>query len=646
MDYEFSDLVNVPLLQDMAEKLYIAAGIPIGIIDLDGNIKVQAGWQKICTKFHRVHPESCKNCNTSDKFIFEHLYENRFVEYKCMNKMWDIAMPIIIESKHMATLFVGQFFYSGELIDYKMFREQAEKFGFDVEEYIEALKFVPVFSRDKVLNMLDYYQNYIKVLAECGMKTLQKQMYISKIQQYADIVAEMKLGLLVFNLQINNDKETLILQSANPAAAKIFDFDPEIAIGKSIHSLIPNLEQKDIIDRLVNIAATRERNDAGELCYSDYRIRKSWFSYNAFSIPENCVGVMMEDITDRKTAESEIIYLSYHDQLTGLYNRRYFEEELKRYDVHRNYPISIIMADVNGLKFTNDTFGHQLGDQLLIAVADALRECTRKDEIIARLGGDEFVMLLPHTDLKRAEIIIERILNYINDKSVGVVNISVAFGAAMKDNDKEDLHDILKRAEDRMYKMKLSEHPSIRSDMLTTIMSTIYEKNKMEKIHSDRVAEICVKFGYALGMSESDISELKTTALLHDIGKIGINEYILNKKNSLTEVEFAEIKKHPEIGARILRASSDMADISQYVLYHHERWDGLGYPRGISKNDIPLQSRMIAIADTFDAITSDRSYRKARSVEEAVKEIANCAGTQFDPVLVELFLSKVIFLVN
>ena len=252
-------------------------------------------------------------------------------------------------------------------------------------------------------------------------------------------------------------------------------------------------------------------------------------------------------------------------------------------------------------------------------------------------------MPLPHTDLKRAELLIERILNYIQDKSVGAVNISVAFGAATKDSDDEDINETLRRAEDRMYKMKLLERPSIRSHMLSTIMSTLHEKNNREKLHSERVAELCVKFGYELGMSENDISELRTTALLHDIGEIAIDENILNKSGMLTNEELAEIKKHPEIGARILRASSDMADIARYVLYHHEMWNGQGYPSGISKDEIPLQSRMIAIVDSFDAITSDRSYCKARSEAIAAEELAKCAGIQLDPDLVETFLSKVLF---
>lgn len=642
MDYEFSDIVNIPLLQDMAEKLYLAAGIPVGIIDLNGNINVQAGWQDICTKFHRVCPESCKNCSISDKYIFEHLHEKKYIEYRCLNNMWDIAMPIKIENRHIATLFVGQFFYPEDNVDIELFKKQAEKFGFDSEKYLEALKKVPVFPREKVHNMLDYYQNYISVLAEIGMKNLQKQLYIAKIQQYADIVEAMKAGLLVLTLIKREGKDVLIMQSANNAAVSLLGTSKEEMAGKTIHEIFSDIDGPDVFDKYIDIAVNRQKNDYIEICCNNKDKSISWYSFNAFAIPENCVGVMFENITDRKMAEERILYLSYHDQLTGLHNRRYFEDCMKQADIARNYPISIIMADVNGLKLANDSFGHQFGDQLLMAVADALRSCIVEDEIIARLGGDEFVILLNKTDLKTAEAMTERIINYIGDKAVGPVNISIAFGSATKENESEEIHETLRRAEDRMYKMKLLEGPSMRSHMLTTIMSTLHEKNEREKIHSDRVAEICVKFGQALGMSENDINEIRTTAMLHDIGKIGINENLLNKSGSLTEEEYAEVKKHSEIGHRILKESNDMDDISRYVLYHHERWDGKGYPSGISKESIPLQSRMIAIVDSFDAITSERSYRAPRSEAIAVQEIADNSGTQFDPHLVEVFLTKVI----
>lgn len=352
--------------------------------------------------------------------------------------------------------------------------------------------------------------------------------------------------------------------------------------------------------------------------------------------------VLMRDIRERKLMENRLEYISYHDQLTELYNRRFFEEELKRLDIHRNYPLTIVMADVNGLKLVNDSFGHNFGDELLKRVAEILAESCRADDIIARLGGDEFVILLPKTDGYETEQIVKRIKNKAIESYIGSISISVSFGWETKTDEEELISEVLKKAEDYMYKEKLFESPSMRGKTINAILSTLHEKNKREEQHSHRVSTICEELGRALGMMEGEIQELKTVGLLHDIGKIAIEENILNKPGKLDDYEWEEIKRHPEIGYRILSTVNDLSEMAEYVLAHHERWDGKGYPKGLRGEEIPLVARIIAIADTFDAITSSRSYREASSKEKAVKELEDNAGTQFEPTLVEVFVQQVV----
>lgn len=351
---------------------------------------------------------------------------------------------------------------------------------------------------------------------------------------------------------------------------------------------------------------------------------------------------LWRDISDRKQMEDRLEYLSYHDQLTGLYNRRFFEEELARLDVERSLPLTIVMADVNGLKLVNDSFGHTAGDELLRKVAQILRNGFRKDDIIARLGGDEFIALLPDTGTYETKQIITNIKALASKEKAGTVDISISFGYQTKTSNEEKIHDILKKAEDYMYKEKLFEGPSMRGKTINTIISALHEKNKREEQHSHRVSNLCESMGRALGLSEDEIKELKTVGLLHDIGKIAIEENILNKPGKLTEEEWEEIKRHPEIGYRILRTVNDMTEIAEHVLAHHERFDGKGYPKGLKGKQIPLQSRIIAIADSYDAMVSERSYRSALPEEIAVQELKINAGSQFDPELTKVFIEKVL----
>ncbi|MBH1941759.1 diguanylate cyclase [Mobilitalea sibirica] len=351
------------------------------------------------------------------------------------------------------------------------------------------------------------------------------------------------------------------------------------------------------------------------------------------------------DITIQKKREKEILYLTYHDALTGIHNRRYFDENKVLLDKEEKYPLSVIVGDINGLKLINSAMGHQEGDKFINAIANILKSCIRKEDVLARTGGDEFSILLPNTRYEDACDIINLINStckeYNNHSTDDAYHISISLGCATKTNSKISLENIIKEAEQSMYRKKLLESRSLHSSLISSMKTTLCEKSHETEAHAGRLISISKSIGYKMNLMNEQLNELELLSTLHDIGKIGISDTILNKPGKLSEEEWIEMKKHPEMGYRIAMSTPELAPIADYILCHHERWDGKGYPQGLQGEEIPILSRIIAIADAFDAMTQDRPYRKAMKVEEALEEISINAGKQFDPNIVKIFLENI-----
>jgi diguanylate cyclase (GGDEF)-like protein/putative nucleotidyltransferase with HDIG domain len=300
------------------------------------------------------------------------------------------------------------------------------------------------------------------------------------------------------------------------------------------------------------------------------------------------------------------------------------------------------MCDLNGLKLVNDSFGHATGDELLKKTAEIIKRGFRSDDIIARLGGDEFVIILPETDTIETAKIIKRINSMILKEKVGALAISITFGHKTKNSMEEDIGEVFKNTEDDMNKHKLSQSSSIKSKTIDLIMNTLFEKNNREMLHSKRVSEICEDIASRMNFNKDNVSKIRIAGLMHDIGKIGIDENILNKPEELSSDERKEIERHSEIGHRILSSVDEFSEIAEHVLENHEQWDGNGYPRGLKGAEISLEARIIAVADAFDAMTRERTYGKTLSEDEAIREIRRCCGTQFDPEIAVIFVEKVL----
>lgn len=326
------------------------------------------------------------------------------------------------------------------------------------------------------------------------------------------------------------------------------------------------------------------------------------------------------DITERKKAQEEILYLSYHDQLTGLYNRRYYEEQSVKLNKAENLPLGIIMADVNGLKLTNDAFGHNKGDELLSTFAGILKKNAGKKDLVARIGGDEFIIISSESGCEDTEKIIENINKDIDKIKERNIFLSVSLGYTVKKKAEEPMSRAFIRAEDAMYKNKLNESSRMKDEIIERIMIILAERHPETIEYNQRISDAAVKIAQALDLSKRELDYIKNLARLHNIGKI-----VDNGKT--------ETGKYPETGYQILKSATSYAHLADFVLSHHEHFDGTGYPRGLKGDEIPLLSRILSTAETWVDLEQQG---------KGIEELKEKAGKELDDRIVEIFIEKVL----
>jgi len=661
---ELIETLEIEKLSRLLEQFYCATGLGNAVVDLKGNILYGAGWKSICTEFHRKHKMSLERCLISDTSLADLLEKNeKYAICVCQNGMVDAAAPIIIGGVHVANLFIGQFFF--DTPDKDLFIKQAEELGFDKEKYMNALEECRVYTRETITGLLEFSCELICMISESALKTIElKRQNEEKEKRASELLIANKE--LIFQSGEKADRaaelviadEELAFQTEEKAdrAAELLIADKELVFqneekaDRAAELVIANIElvfqnnekEKRAEELLVANKELVFQNEEKEKRAAELLIANKELTFQNEEKEKRAIEL---DNVNKELAlqNNTISFLNYHDCLTGLYNRSYFEEEKMRLDTQRQLPISIIMGDINGLRLINDGFGHSKGDELLIEISKILKSCGREEDIVARIGGDEFGILLPRTDSKAAHQICNRIYDTCNGHALNenVIYPSISLGHATKMTKTETMDDILIAAEESMSKQKLLESRSAHSSIIASIKVIMFEKSQETEEHAERLVQLSKSIGFAMSLTDDQLNELELLSTLHDIGKMSIPADILSKTGKLSTEEWREMKKHPEVGFRIAQATSELVPIAKYILCHHERWDGKGYPQGLIGEKIPLLSRILSVVDSFDAMTNDRSYRSAMTKEAAIEEIGRGSGTQFDPDITQLFLNLI-----
>ena len=464
----------------------------------------------------------------------------------------------------------------------------------------------------------------------------EKQFYFTLSSIGDAVITTDKLGYITF---------------VNPIAEQMTGYDAKSALGEKIHNIMTLYDEtshepvQNPMDTVLTQQNTIQLSNHTLLFTKDGReIAVEDTTSPIFDASKKIVGVVivLRDRSFKKEKQRQIEYLSYYDQLSGLYNRRYYEKELEKLKTESALPLAVLFVDINGLKIINDAFGHEKGDALIQHISKVLSQNKRAQDVISRVGGDEFIVLMPNTEQLYIKHYIKEISRDIANVDTMGIEATISYGWDIQHALNQNIFDVLKSAEDMMYQNKVYYTSSKRNDVIKSILATLAIKSSREGEHSKRVRELCYRFGKALAFSDSACKLLEVSGELHDIGKIAIDEALLNKNGALTQTEWQLIRKHPETGYKLLNASREFSVIAEHIYAHHEHWDGSGYPRGLKGMDIPLNARIISIVDAYDAMCQEHPFRNKMSQRAVIEELKKKSKKQFDPELIRIFIDYVL----
>ena len=419
----------------------------------------------------------------------------------------------------------------------------------------------------------------------------------------------------------------------------LFDYEGYLAdTNRDMRELFPMLEDQENQISMMDFLQLGEFRDLQSVETDQTFVWENPGSVGARAY--HCVFSCLKDKKGRNIGHLLIMknQETERDMLTQLYSKNSFYGEMDKLLAKGVYPVTVVVCNANGIGLVNDVYGWKKGNELLRKAADLLRENLPPGAILARLADGDMAVALTEMEQEYAFRAFENIKEQYGKANDTGINTDIEYGIAVIRDGEKSVDDAIREAVESMRTKKLMNQSSQKSSLLDSLTQTLTESDYETEEHVERTREMAIRLGKALHLTDGDLGKLALLAVLHDIGKIAIPHSILLKPGKLTNEEWEIMKTHTEKGYRIASASKELKPIGEYILHHHERWDGGGYPGGLAGDEIPLLSRIITVVDSHDVMVHDRPYHKAMSREAAEAELRRCAGTQFDPNLVEVFL--------
>ena len=572
---------------------------------------------------------------------------NSLIETESMGILTINSRGIITSCNDVVLDFSG---YSREELIGKYFTKRVNLSTKDIPKYLEIFKSILNGKEVSSFEITQHRKNgdvlfgevYFGPLKNKDNKITGFRMIIKDITKRKNLENKFRENREKFDTLFSSSMEGIVIHDngkileVNDAFTVIFECSPSYAIGRNLLDFIAP-EYEEIM--------TEKIKSEHEILYEVVGLKnngnKIFIEVTGRPTVRQGKKVRMEifnNISERKKAEKRIRYLSFHDKLTELYNRTYFEKVLVNIYKDRDLPLNFMICDLNGLRLVNDAFGYNEGDKLLKRVAKILKFCSREEDIIARWGEDEFFVLMPRSTENDVEEISNRIKRICEKTVDQKIPLNISMGISARESRDQNLKDVIKEAENNMYKNKLLKRKSIYNSIISSLERILWEKNRETKEHAERLKRLILQLGMSINLPQNKLDELVLLSTLHDIGKVAIPDAILMKKGKLNLKEWKIIKRHPEIGYKIAESTPQIASIAEDILSHHEWWNGDGYPQGLKGKDIPVNACIASIVDAYDVMTFGRHYKEAISEEEAKEELRRCSGTQFNPMLVEKFV--------